>query len=273
MAQLPNEIYRQILSPLDLETLQACRLAGRSINQAATELLFRHVTLRVELAPPQSAISSLRFIQIATAPHLRPLVREVAIKTIVPSVAFSVGALHAAASNESQRILPKPFLHALPFLRVFSGLKSLEIGFSGTKTSQGAGPGLLVHECGPFASLVLETCLRCLTGVWSPGRQAWLQNQFLQAIQATDSPLSTNWPPLVTNFCAERMEATSLKIADLPVSLDVAVTDMLLSCKSLTNLQLRLASSAWESFHNLPRQLGDRFDYFQNLPKVWLPLP
>ncbi|KAK7937767.1 uncharacterized protein PG986_014635 [Apiospora aurea] len=67
------------------------------------------------------------------------------------------------------------------------------------------------------------------------------------------------------------MEATSLKIADLPVSLDVAVTDMLLSCKSLTNLQLRLASSAWESFHNLPRQLGDRFDYFQNLPKVWLP--
>ncbi|KAK8022556.1 hypothetical protein PG993_013323 [Apiospora rasikravindrae] len=250
MAQLPNEIYRQILSPLDLESLQACRLAGRSINQAATELLFRRVTLRVELAPAQSAISSFRFIQIATAPHLRPLVREVAIKTTVPSVAFTVGDFMA----------PLPMNHG-----------SLEIGFSGTKTSQGAGPGLLVHECGPFASLVLDTCLRCLTGEWSPGRQAWLQKKFLQAIQATDSQLSTNWPPLVTSFCAERIEAAALKITDLPVSLEVAVTEMLVSCKSLTNLQLRFASSAWESFHNLPRQLGDRFDYFQRLPKVWFP--
>ncbi|KAK7937768.1 uncharacterized protein PG986_014636 [Apiospora aurea] len=114
MAQLPNEIYRQILSPLDLETLQACRLAGRSINQAATELLFRHVTLRVELAPPQSAISSLRFIQIATAPHLRPLVREVAIKTIVPSVAFSVGGSMPPLSASHSVYYRSPFCMPYP---------------------------------------------------------------------------------------------------------------------------------------------------------------
>ncbi|KAK8076256.1 hypothetical protein PG994_003528 [Apiospora phragmitis] len=272
MAKLPNEIYRQILSPLDLGTLQACRLASRPINQPATELLFRHISLSVEFAPAHMATSSLNFIQIATASHLRPLVREIAIKT-VPSVAFTHKGLQGAAHNIPQHVVPEPFLHALPFLRAFTGLKSLEVSFDGAtagRTGLITGVWIPVHLSGPFAGLVVDTCLRCLIGEWSCSRQVRLQNELLRAIQAIDCELSAEWPPLVTAPHTDPMEVTTLTIKGQPLSMQTELPEMLLSCKSLMNLQLQLVSPGWETWHNLPRQLGDRFDIFQNLPKTWL---
>lgn len=277
MAQLPNEIYRQILSPLDLGTLQACRLAGRAISQAATELVFRRITLRAELLPAQNARSGPNFVQIATAAHLRPLVREVVIEASVSPAAYKHAGTVCADANVPIPRLPGPFLHALPFLRVFTGLKGLEVVFAGKLTATHGpdnGNWLFSHHRGPLPALVLATCLRCIAGDWSYGGHVRLQNQLLQApyIQpAQDGELSTKWPSLETASHMDPMEVTSLKITNLPISPQLAVSEVLLSCKSLKALHLQLAYDELETaFHNLPRQLGDRFDYFENLPKTWL---
>ncbi|KAK7918437.1 hypothetical protein PG985_010311 [Apiospora marii] len=270
MAQLPNEIYRQILSPLDLGTLQACRLAGRPILQAATELVFRRVTLRVEFMPAQLARSGPNFVQIATAAHLRPLVREVAIDTAVTPAAFLHADTVCAAANVPVPRLPEAFLYALPFLNTLTGLKSLEVAFAGGNGTN-SGDWLFRHQRGPFAGLVLDTCLRCIAGDWSFSRHVRLQTEILHAMQGEGGTLSTEWPSLVTAPQKDPMEVTTLEVTDMPVSLQLAVPDMLLSCESLKHLHLNLSFSELDSvFHNLPRQRGDRFDYFETLPKTWL---
>ncbi|KAK8108907.1 hypothetical protein PG984_014708 [Apiospora sp. TS-2023a] len=257
MAQLPNEIYRQILSPLDLGTIQACRLAGRAINQAATELVFRRVTLQFELLPTQNAISGPNFVKIATAAHLRPLVREVTIVTTVTSAAHEYARTVCEASDVSMPQMAPSFLYALPFLKAFTGLKSVGVVFTAT------------HH--PLAGLVLGTCLRCIAGEWDTSRQVGLQTELLKILPRQGESFITEWPSLVTASQTDPMEVTALKITDLPVSMRLAVSEMLLSCKSLKQLHLQLAYSKFETaFHNLPRQLGDRFDYIENLPKTWL---
>lgn len=297
--QLPNEIYRQILSPLDLDTLRACRLVGRSIHQAATELLFRSICLKIELITisnhpgawdsdqdqDQDQIdedvksrsrSHNSFIQIAKAPHLRPWVREVTIDTKKVALPW----LH------DHTLVPQPFLFALPYLQVFTGLKVLKVVFA-KRLSAGiyAGPDLhdiggggylAVHQSEPFARLVLDTCLRCLTGQWSGERQVRLQHELLGL--HSSQQLSTPWPHLLAAASAAvepKMEATTLAISNLPVSMQVVMPELVLACQeSLTSLQLQFPSGPWDTFHNLPRQAGDRFDYFQNqLPKAWIPPP
>lgn len=271
MAELPNEIYRQILSPLDLGTLQACRLAGRPIHQAATELVFRRVSLKVEFMPAQLARSGPNFVQIATTAHLRPLVREVAIGTAVPPAAFRHADTVCTAANVPVPRLPEAFLYALPFLKLLTGLKSLKVVFASRKGSS-SGDWLFRLQRGPFASLVLDTCLRCIADDWSYSRHVRLQTEILHAMQEEGGSLSTEWPSLITAPQKDPMEVTTLEVTDLPVSLQLAVPEMLLSCRNLKHLHLNLAFSELESvFHNLPRQRGDRFDYFENLPKTWLP--
>ncbi|KAK8015839.1 hypothetical protein PG991_008727 [Apiospora marii] len=237
MAQLPNEIYRQILSPLDLGTLQACRLAGRPILQAATELVFRRVTLRVEFMPAQLARSGPNFVQIATAAHLRPLVREVAIDTAVTPAAFLHADTVCAAANVPVPRLPEAFLYALPFLNTLTGLKSLEVAFAGGNGTN-SGDWLFRHQRGPFAGLVLDTCLRCIAGDWSFSRHVRLQTEILHAMQGEGGTLSTEWPSLVTAPQKDPMEVTTLEVTDMPVSLQLAVPDMLLSSNNLRVLSL-----------------------------------
>ncbi|KAK8006914.1 WD40-repeat-containing domain protein [Apiospora arundinis] len=301
MAQLPNELYRQILSPLDGATLRACRLAGRSIHQAATELLFRSVSLKIELItisnghranqdedrdPFQDQVdedcksrsrSHNSFIQIAKAPHLRPWVREVTVDAKSTAVPY----LH------DHTLVPHPFLYALPFLQLFTGLKVLKVifgkrlsaGLHGGPDLNGFGGGgfLPVHQSEPFARLVLDTCLRCLAGQWTGERQVRIQHELLGR---HNQKLSTQWPALLattssSDTAGPKMEANTLAISNLPVSMQLVMPELMLACKeSLTNLQLQFPSGPWDTFHNLPRQAGDRFDYFQNqLPKAWIPPP
>ncbi|KAK8117749.1 uncharacterized protein PG998_006030 [Apiospora kogelbergensis] len=298
MAQLPNEIYRQILCPLDLDTLRACRLAGRSIHQAATELLFRRISLRIEpitLSNPSGAWDSAldldqdqvdedaksrsrshnSFIQIAKAPHLRPWVREVTIDTKRAALPWAHGPSR----------VPQPFLFALPYLQVFTGLKVLKVVLSRPLSAGldepdlngfGGGGYIPVHKTEPFARLVLDTCLRCLAGQWSGERQVRLQHKQLGLLNSHQ--LSTQWPPLLAAGSSPgepRMEATTLAISNLPVSMQLVMPELILACQeNLTNLQLQFPSGRWDTFHNLPRQAGDRFDYFQNqLPRAWIPTP
>ncbi|RYP56331.1 hypothetical protein DL771_011950 [Monosporascus sp. 5C6A] len=149
-SRLPAEIYHNIFVHLPPEDVLACRFLDKFASAIATAVAFRHVRL------DDTCPERIRWFEaVARSPHLGGLVvREVTVDTSY------LGFPNARAGAGDIRPQPRPtaFLRALPCLRLFAGLQTLNVRFRNAAD---------ITEDQRFRDWVLRVVFEVLAGEWS----------------------------------------------------------------------------------------------------------
>ncbi|KAI0016681.1 hypothetical protein F4780DRAFT_667406 [Xylariomycetidae sp. FL0641] len=150
---LPADVYHLIFAHLPVVDLLRCRLTNRYAGSIATVWAFRHVRL-------DAYRDRTEFIHLARSEALRGLVQEITID--------------AQAEPDSRGhydfVFYPHFCDALPLLRYFTSIKTLNVRFD---------PNCDSHELSRKCMHVWATILRCLTGGWTPEWQEHMDRHLL----------------------------------------------------------------------------------------------
>ncbi|KAL0933797.1 f-box domain protein [Colletotrichum truncatum] len=136
---MPVEVIQLIVSHLPPSKKFAARLASKSFYAAATPEAFKHIKL--------DAKSSKRFERIAETPKLRRYVREITFDARGSSRSLNI--------NDDTSFRAREFFKALPFIRFYSGLKTLNLVFN-----RGSDIPLSSHETGSGVDYDTRYCIR-----------------------------------------------------------------------------------------------------------------
>jgi hypothetical protein len=236
----------------------------------------------------EAAYDVSSFIHVAESDSLRPLVREI---TIDPWVGPDLN-YHA---NESI-FPPQGFMRALPSLRLFTGLKTLNLRFNEWCANEEAPhyDGVIsIEENSDFRYFVLDTVFSCLAGTWAAGIHA-LQEGRLVSYGLEDSQESRLVSYGLDEMAAVEdetedyasgpsgtgaIELNALTISNLADYDDQRLTSSdtfkrVISSKHLTELKLLVTMAQDES--STPEEglaLAEKYEFFETLPRTWLSPP
>lgn len=275
MANLPDDILRQIFSYLPQSSLLQCRVLCHSAEPLASALAFRHVRLNGDREP-------LSFVRISECERLAAVVREMTINVCESEF------LDILYLKDLKRYVP--FLLAIPRLRLFPALQVLNIRF----TAECA-------ETSPYEpekdipTTVLSAIFKVITGQWTEGDQvSWEQNwqldpeailhnlsrltADLNTITSNDNQIESSTSATTTPFC-HPLPLHSVTITNLPdtITRDFYLSDAFQTFASshqpLRNLKLLVANrNNLEDRQDYPF-FWEKYELYENLPSTWLSPP
>ncbi|KAG8160929.1 hypothetical protein KVR01_009193 [Diaporthe batatas] len=281
MASFPDDVLRHVFSFLPLETLAQCRLLSRSAEPLARAFLFRHVRLEM-------GCDVKLFLNIAKTERLRPFVREITVD-LSQERPDSDGAEYARGIQIQSC---RQTLRAIPLVRLFSGLKTLNLRFSGPDVYSN---GTETEEVSPptFPSTFTENILQCISGCWTKESQdQWVRDLHRWPITRDEAPgnLMVVSEPGDSGLLEELEHfgavqpspGPAINLSTLTISnLSEQDSDYLASSsamrsffetQSLSTLQL-LTTSGPHADDNSPshgKVLHNRYKFFQSVPSTWL---
>lgn len=288
MADIPDDVLRQIFSFLPQETLVQCRFLSRAVEPLAKALAFRSVRL-------ERACDVDPFLNVARSERLRPFVREFTLDLSQGKLPTSDAAEYGARLKQHQRTLM-----ALPLVRHFSGLRTLNLRYSrSTKGHDGYSGRWRVDDDGAvtdrrllpllFTTIYSETVLRCISGSWTKEAQdlwerRWRKWSEPRAEALVNLSLSTSLesePELfdtVQSFPEKAINLTNLTISNLSEKdseylMSSAAMKRFIETQSLSKLQLLTNSEKYDADTMVPFTMHNRYEFFENLPSTWLSPP
>jgi hypothetical protein len=287
MANLPDDVFRHIFSYLPQETLAQCRFVGRSVEPLARALLFRYVRLEV-------GCNVDVFRNIARSDGLRPFVREL-------TVDLSQGKLSEYGAKSQQ--LGQTIL-VVPLLRLFSGLRTLNLRFSESQSHAGNIRHWIVDDeeqvtpqnsiSASFTSVYTERILECISGSWTKDSQDQWELEWRRwfkpreealrnlMLDPGDSGLLEESQPFGTmqHFHDTAINLSALTISNLSEQDSEYLTSSakmrrFFETQSLSTLQLLTTSGTHphRTFSNDGSTLHNKYKFAQNLPSTWLSPP
>lgn len=285
MADFPDDILRQIFSFLPPETLVQCRLLSRSVEPLARALAFRSVRL-------ERARDVEPFVNITRSERLRPVVRELTLDLSQGKIPASDAAEYSARIKQHQRTLM-----ALPLVRLFRGLRTLNLRYSSGKGGDGFSGRWRVNDddmvIDPrdlpllYTTTYTEIVLRCISGSWTEKAQrlwehrwrSWFKprGEALRSLLLGPGPQGT--PDLLDavqqSFPEEAISLTTLTISnfsekDSEYLMSTPAMARFLATQSLSKLQLLTTTEERDIDSLSPFTMDDRYKFFGNLPATWL---
>ncbi|CAG9951049.1 unnamed protein product [Clonostachys rosea f. rosea IK726] len=260
-SRIPLEVFNEIFSYLPRDALLALRALDRRLGAIATAHAFRHVHLGAQEDKDEHEL----LINVARSENLRHLVREVTCDTWV-------GSNFRYDANDSYP-LPSEFLNALPYLRFFRNLSSLNVVFTQFCGHTFLDPYTSVEETTDFRYRVLDTVFRSVAGTWSSEQQANID----QTLQLRDfEPTYDQIAPGVSDAeIARRLPLKTLTISNLGDYNDERLTNSdyfkaVLESKELVDLKLQITTQADDAAPENELYLCDKYDLFAALPSTWL---
>ncbi|KAI1440811.1 hypothetical protein F5Y02DRAFT_401683 [Annulohypoxylon stygium] len=269
MLPFPNEIFDQIFSLTTFDALLNCRLANKNLCSLATPWVFRQAYL-------EAAGDMSRFVNISRTPRLRSCICEVTIDThIWPLVKYG--------RNETFKF-PFEFFVALPNLRLFSGLKKLNLNF--------------VEACGgyhdefktteenyDFRYYVMWNVFSCLTGDWTAQFSFMLYDELeVPVVYEGDEEVDPDKVREEINSAAAEIaqiaeglpsaiELETLTICNLAAYDETRLTrsDLFKQVlSSVTDLRLCFLFEEHESIKHSALWFEEQYDFTESLHKTWL---
>lgn len=285
MADFPDDVLRLVFSFLPQETIVQCRFLSRSVEPLARALAFRsvHLDRACDVGP---------FLNVARSERLRPFVRELTVDVLQGKIPTSDAAEYGARLQQHQRTLM-----ALPLVRHFSGLRTLNLRYSRSKGHDGFSgrwrvDGVDIDQ--RFLPILLttiytETVLRCISGTWTEEAQelwerrwrTWADPRAEALINLSLTPSLQIEPEIfdtVQTFPEEAINLETLTIANLSEKdseylMSSAAMKRFLETQSLSKLQLLTNSDKYDEAAISPFTMHDRYEFFENLPSTWLSPP
>ncbi|KAI5925445.1 hypothetical protein F4810DRAFT_658644 [Camillea tinctor] len=266
MPNLPVEIYTHILSFAPPDTLRSCRLVNKILHSIATPVVFRHIRL-------EATGDSSQFINIAKSETLRPHVREISIDIWVE--------LQIRYFADVPSEPPASFFRALPFLRVFSNLKTLNLKFNERcGKERDAGNDTYVEDY-DFRYWVMWTVFSSLTGDWEAVFSQSIYEEIDAVLYDDGDQINgeeffsslqeeiENWPQLAP------IELETLTIGNLADYNDPRLTGSeifkrVLRAPSLTGLKLYVVFEQSEQPTREYIQLLRKYRFMNSLSNTWL---
>lgn len=286
MADFPDDVLRHIFSYLPQETLVQCRFLSRSVEPLARALAFRSVRL-------ERAGNIDPFLNVAKSERLRPFVRELTVDFSQGKIPTSDAAEYGARLAQHRRTLL-----ALPLVRLFSGLRTLNLRLNRGKGHDGWAGRWRVDNGGVvtdidvrflpllFTTLYTETILRCISGNWTKEAQdlwerrwrSWSEPRAEALISLSLDPSFQSVPELfdtVQSFPDKAINLSTLTISNLPEKnseylMSSAAMTHFLETQSLSKLQLLTTSDKDDDAPIRNFSLHDRYEFFEKLPSTWL---
>ncbi|KAI0602946.1 hypothetical protein F4775DRAFT_531263 [Biscogniauxia sp. FL1348] len=261
-SSFPADIYHLVFSFLPQEHLRQCRLVNKFVGAIATSWAFRHIRLGAINGPST-------FLHIAENDHLRFLVKEVTINLWTDSDFRNSGFRYFG----NPRLQPHmPLLLALPFLRSFSNLRTLNIRFHSEDEDY-------LHDyTAGLRCYVLSTIFSCLAGTWSPEWQRKLGHDLDIDIQSSEDKTVQGNEFNAASPTAETstpIELRTLTISHLESLCDDRLTSLqafkqVIGSVSLRELKLLVTIEpsnelAWSTTHQ-----ETTYQFLEALPRTWL---
>ncbi|KAI0013563.1 hypothetical protein F4779DRAFT_562210 [Xylariaceae sp. FL0662B] len=244
MERLPAEVLVAIASYLPHKSALEARLVNRSVSDAATYVVFRHIRLEDTNTNP--------FVHVAESSILRPLVREITIdyQGWKDDVDFAI---------------------ALAHLVQFRNLKTLNLRFDNNNRILGAETvnGIMYRTMRQdnLRCFLLAFVFKYLAGTWSPLWQSNLQEK-LRVHFRPSLRLDLKFLP-VADVKQKPIELRALTMSDLAGLNDTRLTTSeefksVLKSKSLQQLKILVLENKSRS------PLSKEAHFFGNLPRTWL---
>lgn len=285
MAALPEDVLRNIFSFLPQPTLLSCRLINRATGVLATALVFSHVRL-------EATRQSLSFLKISESVQLRGVVREI---TVDGSSDSQLG------KHDKQKWLlyNLRYLLAMPRLRFFSGLQTLNIrflyGIRGPllvppfvrRPNKVPGPHLqalkqdMLGGVLNFESMLLLAVMKCVAGEWTEDQQRGWQAYWLSLdCFAQLEELKIDRDGLIdfllpTDYSQPPISLSTLTVSNLPDIVDERLYAVPAFQTLLSSRALKLLISPRNEPHAVGEQIviPEQYDFFQKMPYTWLAPP
>ncbi|KAI1340076.1 hypothetical protein F5Y15DRAFT_415498 [Xylariaceae sp. FL0016] len=263
---LPNEIYSNILSFATHDTALTSRLASKHLCSIATPQAVEHIWL-------EASYDVSGFINIAKTPHLRAHVREVTIETVVRDYDYFC--------NNSFKP-PAAFFRALPYLRLFSGLKRLNIRFEKHCGNEDADySGQSIEEKYEFRRWVLWSVFSCVSGDWDVERYQELyedtNHDLYENGEVIDNDDFFNELTRETKLIGEMPPITldALSIAHLADYYDTEfyhanVFQKVMASPTLKKLELYIVTEQCPAAPENATWFPEKWDFFESLKDTWL---
>ncbi|RYO77337.1 hypothetical protein DL766_001128 [Monosporascus sp. MC13-8B] len=260
-SRLPLEIYHNIFVQLPPADVLTCRFLDKSTSAIATAVAFRHVRLE-----DTCHARILWFEAVARSPHLGGLVvREVTVDTSY----LRFGSADTGAGNIWPWPWPWPrpaaFLRALPCLRLFAGLRTLNVRFgkaTGTREDQ------------RFRDWVLRVVFEVLAGEWSTASRDELD---AYCIENWDGGEKQQRQPIERT---PPIRLRTLTISNLGDHAEERLTaspafGTVLASPEFQELKLLVALRHVDPFGENPPAYQDQqvLDFAESLPRTWLAAP
>lgn len=286
MASLPDDVFRHIFSYLPRDTLAQCRYLSQSVEPLARAFLFRHARLEIGWNVDV-------FLNIASSERLRPFVRELTVDLSQDLRPDTDGAKYAVRVEQRRQTLM-----AVPLVRLFSGLRTLNLRFG---QSQSHPEDTIPEESGSptLPSIYTEEIIQCICGRWTKESQdqwvrrwrKWYRRRAEAirillggAVEASFSGLLRDWegdyygamqqfPDTAINLSALTISNVSEQDSEYLMSSETL--RHFFATQSLSTLQLLTSSGrhAGDNFDRGGPMLHNRYKFSQNLLSTWLSPP
>ncbi|KAI3392725.1 hypothetical protein diail_5282 [Diaporthe ilicicola] len=283
MADLPDDVLRNIFSFLPQETIVQCRFVSRAVEPLARAFAFRSIHLDVNCAVGP-------FLSVVRSERLRPVVRELTLDFLQDLPTLRAGEVPYDVRLQKHRKI----LMAVPLVRFFSGLRALNVRF-GREQNRGLqrlmvarggtlGRGDLDTNC--LSPTCIEALLKCISGSWTEESQAqwderWNRWEGSRAEALSHLSLNTGNPADTESFgMTQHFPKTAINLSTLTVSnlsendseyLKASpVLQRFLATQSLSTMQL--LTTGWDCNPAMPDSfpLHNRHIFLTNLPSTWL---
>ncbi|KAI0018946.1 hypothetical protein F4780DRAFT_477809 [Xylariomycetidae sp. FL0641] len=268
MIALPNEIVANIFAFATRPTLLTCRLLDHRFGELATAHAFRRIKLHASNKKPEN------FTKVSELGHLRGHVRVIDIDTNLDNFEYDANCSFKP---------PAAFFRALPSLRFFPNLKSLNLQFNAHCGNEDAFRGTSIEETYDFRYWVLCTVFNCLAGTWDPHK---LQEMYKvldirwhdENGEAIDhAEYFPAWVQEEEARCGELgpICLETLAIGNLADYHDSRLTSStafksVLASPSLTQLKLFVTCEEMEGAPEYEITMPERHEFFRMLPETWL---
>lgn len=283
MANFPDDVLRHVFSYLPQETLAQCRFLSRAVEPLARAFVFRQTRLEVD-----SDVEL--FLNIVRSERLRPYVRELTVDLSQEKRPVSDSIDYGAQVEQRRQALM-----AVPLVRLFSGLRTLNLRFS---EAQNHGEDTTPQDSVPptFSTVYTEKILQCISGCWTKesqdqwvrGWHTWSRSR-VEALRNLMILLEPGDPDLlkeseqfgaIQQFPDSAINLSTLTISNLSEQDSEYLTSSatmrhFLETQSLSTLQLLTTSGAHASdtFNSEGPILQNRYRFLRNLPSTWLSPP
>ncbi|RYP63184.1 hypothetical protein DL769_007041 [Monosporascus sp. CRB-8-3] len=274
-SRLPVEIYHNIFVQLPPADVLTCRFLGKYTSAIATAVAFRHVRLEITCRA-----HILWFEAVARSPHLGGLVvREATVDTSALGLAGDIW----------PRPQPAAFLRALPCLRLFMGLQTLNVRF---------GHSAPTREDRRFRDWVMRVVFEVLAGEWSTASRAELDAYCAEYWEGGEEQRQQPYGGDDENRGGDREESLrvvgeeeaiertppvrlrTLTISNLGDHAEERLTASpafrtVLASPEFQELKLLVALRQLDPFGANPRAYHDEqvLDFAESLPRTWLAPP
>ncbi|KAI5926456.1 hypothetical protein F4810DRAFT_654475 [Camillea tinctor] len=261
-SSFPADIYHLVFSFLPQEHLLRCRLVNKFVGAIATSWAFRRIRLGAINGPSA-------FLSIAESDHLRYFVKEVTIDLWTDSDFRNSGFRYFG----NPRLQPHmPLLLALPYLRSFSSLKTLNIRFHSDDEDY-------LHDfTAGLRCYVLSTIFSCLAGTWSPEWQRKLGHDLDIDTQSSGykSARGNGFEIEPLNMEVDTpIELTTLTISHLESLCDERLTSLpafkqVIESPSLRELKLLVTIEPSNELVWSTTYQESTYQFLEALPRTWL---